>query len=302
MFSISSSVKGCFGFKFFRKWCDLFFSFLRFQISQWLAWGGATIIGLIAIMSSSLSETSEPLQPRSDSLLAFLKLLWLARGGRCVCLLITDWPKGCLHHLQGMKCLFWRTHKHASQPQNIYTVLLTHTDALSFFFSLDFYPSLCRTNTWLKITLFLTLPLSHTHTLSRPTHTHTNWHTQLSWVAMWDSSLGIDNWFTLSGTWIFIACVCVYQIAGDGCWLNSSCRFSVNCMCTSLHFCMFITCKGTSRDVCVRVCLYLYVRESDSQVISSERAQTSLCLFPWHLISLRNHGSAVLGKSYIGQS
>lgn len=134
-----------------------FFPFLHFQIFQWLAWGGATIIGLIATMSSSLSETSEPLQPRSDFLLAFLKLLWLARGGRCVCLLITDWPKGCLHHLQGMKCLFWHTHKRASQPQNIHTLPLTHTDALSFFFSLDFYPLLCRSNTRLKITLSLTL-------------------------------------------------------------------------------------------------------------------------------------------------
>lgn len=175
--SISSSVMGCFGLKCFRKWCDLLFSppFLHFQIFQRLAWGGATIVALIVITSSSLSETSEPLQPRSHFLLAFLKLLRLARGGRCICLLITDWPKGVPASLAGDEMfILMRTQTGVATTKHTHTLPLTHTGTLSFFFSLDFYPSLCRSNTRLKITLFLALTLGHAHTQT-DTHSSVEW-------------------------------------------------------------------------------------------------------------------------------
>lgn len=65
------------------------------------------------------------LQPRFDFLLAFLKLLWLAWGWHSICLLVTDWPKGCLHHSQGTQCLFWHIHTHTNTHRNHKT--LTHT-------------------------------------------------------------------------------------------------------------------------------------------------------------------------------
>lgn len=152
-------------------WSFFFPPFLHFQIFQRLAWGGATIVALIVITSSSLSETSEPLQPRSHFLLAFLKLLRLARGGRCICLLITDWPKGVPASLAGDEMfILMRTQTGVATTKHTHTLPLTHTGTLSFFFSLDFYPSLCRSNTRLKITLFLALTLGHAHT-HKLTHT-----------------------------------------------------------------------------------------------------------------------------------
>lgn len=114
---------------------------------------------------------------------------------------------------------------------------------------------------------------------------------ELSWLVMWDSSLGIDNWFTLSGRWIFIAtaCACLFLWL----WQQVTCAdllTPVDFGCVCLSFCQrsFAQTIRALRNAKYALC----------QVSRSGHAQMSLRLFSEAF--QRRHGSRELEQIYVG--